>query len=242
MPEETTERHGIFICHSSKDRELAAAFSTAGSSVKPDGMLVHRKELVDISAPPDEEIARDIRSSLAMFVLIGPGLIELLEQDKEKWLHTSNWMSFEIGIALGANIDIWVVTADPLYKFPVLTFDVYFPLPPNRKEKDINKLLTGFLELYKDTGVKRLKDAPEKYIKEFSYVCPNERCKRSFISLFPFKDMNIYRQIKCPSCGLIMEYLDGKFVQQVIVRRVKTDFKPQLGKVQTDVTDFEVDD
>ncbi len=78
MTKGESDKHGIFLCHSSRDKDLADAFSRAASTVKPDGILLHRAELIDLEAPADGDIAKRIESSVAMFVLIGPGLIKIL--------------------------------------------------------------------------------------------------------------------------------------------------------------------
>ncbi len=240
-PEET-EHFGIFLCHSKKDKELADIFDSVAPRVGK-GVRIFRKEFEDIGSPPDHDIIRDICTSKAVFVLIGPGLVGLIKENESKdWLHTVNWMSFEIGIATAFKRDIWLVTTDPMFNFPVLNFNVLLPVMLKGSSIYLKERVSDIIKMYEEysgINVQDLKNSDPNIV----YYCPNEKCRKGFFlgSEKPFQLSNRDR-VRCPSCGQEMVYFNGKFIRRIIIRRAETNILPPVRKEQTNVTNFEVDE
>lgn len=87
----------IFISHSKQDSDIISTFKSAfnESDVYPVLMEFER-----FSNPPWMTIKNNIENSRALFVLLSNNL--------KISPHTQNWVSYEVGIAVEANKEVWV--------------------------------------------------------------------------------------------------------------------------------------
>jgi len=100
----------IFLSHSQHDYNVVNIFKSAfnGSDVYPILM-----EYEKFSNPPWLAIKNNIENSRALFVLLSNNL-KISD-------YTQNWVSYEVGIAVEANKEVWV--------FEDINNQVIFPLP-----------------------------------------------------------------------------------------------------------------
>lgn len=238
---EDTKHYGIFLCHSKEDKKLADVFDEVAPRIGT-GVRIFRKEFEKMGSPPEKDIINDICTSKVVFVLVGPGLINIIKNnDRKYWLHTTNWMSFEIGIAAAFKRDIWLVTTDPMFNFPVLDFDVFLPVNSNVSPSTLKSSVEGIIEFYENSPKINFKD-PHAKSQKYVYHCPYKNCGTEFVMLpaAPFK-LNNLDTVLCPSCGGVMEYYNGKFREKIIIER-KSNIQPAMSKDRTSTPDFEVDE
>ena len=100
----------IFISHSQKDAEILNYFDRvfAGTMVKP-----IRAEFEKYERPPWTAIRSWVTESAAVFLLLGPNV--------RSTIFTSNWISFEVGLACN--------TMKPTWVFERFGYPVEFPVP-----------------------------------------------------------------------------------------------------------------
>jgi len=100
----------IFLSHSKHDSNIIDIFrqSFAGTNVNPVLM-----EFEQFTNPPWLDIKRNIENSRALFVLLSSNL-KISD-------YTQNWVSYEIGIAVEANKQVWV--------FEDVNNQTIFPIP-----------------------------------------------------------------------------------------------------------------
>ena len=100
----------IFVSHSQYDKDIRVSFSEifAISGVVPKYM-----EFEKIYPPAWAEIREQIRSSEAVFLLLGPNI--------QKSLFTENWVAFEVGLSCAFGKDVWV--------FEPMDSHIDFPIP-----------------------------------------------------------------------------------------------------------------
>jgi hypothetical protein len=102
----------VFLSHTRLDEQSCAKFDSLAARV---GLKVFRSELETIEAPAWKTIQKEINSSAALFLLVGPELVkaqaasETNITSREEWKYTQNWISYEVGVGCQRGIDVWVV-------------------------------------------------------------------------------------------------------------------------------------
>ena len=128
------EMSHIFLSHSKKDISIIDTFKQAFSSSNVKPILM---EYENFQNPPWKEIQNKIRTSSALFVLLGPNL--------KNSDYTQNWVSYEVGIADSFNKPIWV--------FEDINNQILFPIPHVNNYLIYDPSLTESLE-YLQTIIK----------------------------------------------------------------------------------------
>lgn len=173
----------IFISHSRYDEDVRKYFDEifAGTTVK-----AVRLEFEKFKEPPSKFILKNIRSSDAMFVLLG--------QNITRTPATQIWVGFETGAAASkeALCPIWVfepIQHTPI-PFPVPFLHHYVPYDPNSSEH--REYITSIIKGYQ---------APIPLFRMFTIpkgwkqvTCPYEGCGISYILHTPIDE------IHCPTC------------------------------------------
>ncbi len=170
----------IFISCSKDDKNLEFfkdIFLSREVDYKPIFM-----ELENIKTPPYSDIKKEINNSARLFVLLSSALTE------PKYLHTANWVSFEIGLASNKTTICPVMVFEPFdeyINFAVPYASFFFKYYPD--DKRYRNLIRNFLKIETVNG-----------LKNFNMVgvsCPNIKCKLEFIYVHPDNF-----PINCPSC------------------------------------------
>lgn len=100
----------IFLSHSKHDSNIIDVFRKSFQNTNVSPMLM---EFEQFSNPPWLDIKHNIESSSALFVLLSNNL-KISD-------YTQNWVSYEIGIAVEANKQVWV--------FEDVNNQILFPIP-----------------------------------------------------------------------------------------------------------------
>ena len=162
----------IFISHSQDDPNLDffhRAFS--GTEVKAIWM-----EFEDIKHPAWRTIAKNVKESSSLFVILNKTL------DDEQYEHTQNWISFEVGLACMANKYVWV--------FEPYGEDIRFVVPYLTHLCKYMPESVDYVKFYKQV-VESEGLYPELNSK-YGIQCPD--CGASFNLL------NFGEQYSCPTC------------------------------------------
>lgn len=185
----------IFICHSQRDYDLVIFMNeicaNAGVHVKE---FEFNFEAMDKTA--NEEIVKIMKGCSALFVLLG--------RNMNYSIHTSNWVSAEVGLARGLNIPICVVEDRPNpINFPIPFVDHYLRINvgglANRDPED-HKLMQEIVKTYGNHQVRK----DDITIPGTTYVgCGQVHCQAMFYVTQPMKDIE-----KCPVCGVYQPFTD----------------------------------
>lgn len=100
----------IFLIHSRRDTYPPNFFDKAGGKAN---VRLWEAEWFEMEGPPWVNLEKQIRKCKATFVLKGPNIAASL--------YTSNWVSWEIGVAASIKMDVWV--------FESLRSPVFMPIP-----------------------------------------------------------------------------------------------------------------
>jgi len=175
----------IFLSHSQADEEIRDYFLKIFGI---EGVQAISVEFENFPPPPWQFIKRQMFESDALFLLLGPNVID-------RGIYTQNWISFEVGLACQLNKEIWVFEQiDIPVRFPVPYLNHYLLYDPkNRKHLDYIRVI---ISAYKVIPLFR------KIPVGYSYViCPNPKCQVSF--LLHTKMI----EFECPSCRKMMKFL-----------------------------------
>jgi len=160
----------VFISHSRYDPNLDF-FQKIFSALPIESVWM---EFEDIQPPPYLSIKNNVNKSDALFVLLSQHLV-----DKQ---HTSNWVSFEVGLATNRELDIYVFEPiDENVNFAVPCFTHYMRYPTN----------VNALKWLKD----RLKDGSIAK-SGVSITCPHRDCLIQFQYLSRLYTDSYF----CPAC------------------------------------------
>jgi len=193
----------VFISHSKHDPNLSL-FKEIFAMLPTESKWM---ELENVEPPPALSIRREINESDAVFVLLSENLVDLQ--------HTSNWVSFEVGLASNrtppehaamsasgrSGLDIWVF--EPLEK------TVRFPVP----------YLTHYMRYPLDQGAVKwlrdvLRDSDPRHLG-MATECPYEDCKISFRYLSRLYTDDLW----CPACrNYIRFHKSAKEVKEALQR------------------------
>jgi hypothetical protein len=166
----------IFISHSRRDTKIRQHFDSffASSTIQ-----AIRVEFEDYAITPCEFIRRSVEGSKSLFLLLGTNVTCSL--------YTTNWISYEIGLATALHKDVWVFERyDANISFPVPTVDHYVQYSL-KSHKDL-ALLRDIVAAYaSEYGTSQLPPGME-------VTCPSNTCRATFLA-YCRRDA-----IMCPSC------------------------------------------
>lgn len=177
----------IFICHSRQDHELVIFMNEVCVSA---GVRAREFEFnfASLGKTISEEIVTIMRKCSVLFLLLG--------RNVSYSLHTSNWVSSEVGLARGMNIPIWVVEDwfTPI-AFPVPFVDHYIRInisDPAHRDPEHHNYMQELVGAYGSHPARR----GDISIPGTDYLqCSNGGCQAIFAIHQPFEHIE-----KCPVC------------------------------------------
>jgi hypothetical protein len=176
----------VFISHTQKDVEFCDIFGRTCTKV---GIRAFRSEFEEIKLPAWQTIRDAIRSSCALFLLVGKELVKAQASRDPSWAHTQNWIAYEIGVACERGIDVWVICDDVKINFPVPYLNNYLTVSlRNRNSFDYFVTILGKYA----AGLQTTFPQPPHVVR-----CGYSDCKGIYnlqVSLRPGAD------IICPQC------------------------------------------
>jgi hypothetical protein len=113
-----------FLSHTKLDSKFCDRFDNVCASV---GLARFRSDFADIAKPSWSTIKYELEQSSVLFLLVGKELVKQQATPTQDWKHTQNWISYEVGLAHGRGIDVWVVCDSVEINFPVPYFNNYAP-------------------------------------------------------------------------------------------------------------------
>jgi hypothetical protein len=182
----------IFLSHSKDDSRLRF-FERACASA---GVALRTMELEHVAPPPWRSIFAEIASSQILFVSLSEPLVQ------QGYRHTQNWIDYEVGLACGREMPIWVFEPYEVridFTVPYCTHSVRLS---HDSDENVRWLKTE-LEQLKRVGPGRysLRQSPkERYDGNRAVTCVNERCGLVFYQL------NRQGEFFCPSCRTSMRW------------------------------------
>jgi hypothetical protein len=160
------------MSHSKLDRKFCDNFDIVAART---GVKVFRSEFEDIESPAWQTIKKEMNSSVAMFLLVGEGLVNAQKMSEsnskwaKSWKHTQNWISYEVGLACQLGIDVWVYCDGVKINFPVPylnNYALYGIDPTYKKQRDwIKKIIVNY---------KNGESYPVKRWKRITFTCPKK--------------------------------------------------------------------
>ena len=191
----------IFVSHTQKDEDFCDAFDRVCARV---GIKAFRSEFESIEPPSWKIIKNAIDNSVALFFLVGKELVSSQLQKESQWVHTQNWISYEIGLACQKNIDVWSICDDVAINFPMPYINNYCTI--SVKKKDAFNYMKSVLEEYVNGRNFSYPSIHTPTGKSRGVVCPYADCKMEF-SLHVILEPNA--QIVCPQCLRNMVFAKG---------------------------------
>jgi hypothetical protein len=167
----------IFISHSQDDPNLGF-FHKAFSATEVKAIWM---EFEDITPPAWATIAKNVRESSSLFVILNKSL------NQDQYEHTKNWVSFEVGLACMAKKPVWVFEPfdeEILFVVPYLTHLAKFE-PDNREHL---KILKNWVESH------GLVPKPNSYLEIESPSCN-----------INFNLFTAIEKFSCPNCRAGLE-------------------------------------
>jgi hypothetical protein len=182
----------VFLSHSKTDARLRF-FERACAMA---GVALKEIELEQPVFPPWRSIRHAIDRSQILFVSLSEALAQM------DYRHTQNWIDYEVGLACGRNMPIWV--------FQPFSTPIDFPVPyathtvvyTHEDEEHIRWLGEELRHLkLKGAGFYDTSPFPnERYDGNPRVTCANPRCGLEFFQL------NRTGAFRCPSCGTEMQW------------------------------------
>jgi hypothetical protein len=175
----------IFLSHSKADKEVRDFFLKVFGLA---GVQAVSVEFEYFPSPPWQFIKDQLDSSDALFLLLGPNVID-------RGIYTQNWISFEIGIACQLAKEIWVFEQiNAPVRFPVPYLDHYVLYDP--ENRDNLDYIRRVIEAYK--VIVGFPKFPSVHAR---ITCPNEKCKVLFNLCIEIAEF------ECPSCRKMIKLL-----------------------------------
>jgi hypothetical protein len=177
----------VFVSHTHKDKITCDKLDSIASRV---GIRVFRSEYEHIPTPAWETIRVEMKLSKAMFLLVGPKLVEEQMKDSKEWKFTQNWIAYEVGLACALGKDVWVVCDDVEINFPVPYFNNYIA---DGLKASPDNLLRKILKDYAEKKKFQFKEESDNAV-----CCPNGDCgaKFNYFEGTPKEETHIV----CPGC------------------------------------------
>ena len=192
------------MSHSKVDTDFCNKFDSLAARI---GVKVFRSEFEDIDSPAWKTIKKELNSSIALFLLVGKGLIDSQKKAEsnsewaKKWKYTQNWISYEIGLACQLGIDVWVICDNVKINFPIPYLNNYVLYGIDLTDKVRRDWIKGILNAYKDG-----KNYPVDRWNRVTFTCPTEGCGSVY---------NLHHRLKkdvsivCPTCLKVISLPNG---------------------------------
>jgi len=134
-----------FLSHTKLDSKFCDRFDNVCASV---GLARFRSDFADIAKPSWSTIKYELEHSSVLFLLVGKELVTQQSTPSPDWKYTQNWISYEVGLAHGRDIDVWVVCDSVKINFPIPYFNNYAPLglEPGPAMKYMEQVFTTYHE------------------------------------------------------------------------------------------------
>jgi hypothetical protein len=185
----------IFESISKQDKETNKRFDTVASK---EAVTIYKSEYENLKAPVWQNIKDALQNSKALFFLVGPKLVEIKNKGGNEWSLIRGWISYEVGIALALNLDVWVICDNGVtLNFPVPYVNNYSLGIETKSNGYEAKVLRGYGEGAKfEFG----------YSPSRRYYCPNKACGAQFnLHNVLQKDESIV----CPMCLRVLTFPNG---------------------------------
>ena len=156
----------IFLSLSRLDKETSKRFDTIAS--KEDVTALKQEYEAQKNTPAWQTIRDALAASKALFLLVGPKLVEVKKNGGAEWNQIQSWMWYELGIAVALNLDVWVICDNKVV--------INFPVPY------LNNYSLGIETKANGYEAKVLRSYGEGSKFEFGYsqsrrfFCPNKVC------------------------------------------------------------------
>jgi len=177
----------IFICHSRRDHELVVFMNEVCANA---GIRAREFEFnfAALGRTTNEEIITIMEECSALFLLLGKNV--------SCNLHTSNWISAEVGLATGMGIPVWVVEDwFASIDFPVPFVDHYIRInvgDPAHRDPEHHSYMQEVVRAYGSHPARR----GDIVIPGTNYLqCNTGGCQAVFAVHQPFEHIE-----KCPVC------------------------------------------
>lgn len=190
----------VFESHTKLDEKTCNKFDIIAAR---EGMRVFRSEYETIEPPAWETIKREMKRSVALFLLVGPELVKSQENAVAKeWKFTQNWIAYEVGLACALGIDVWVLCNG---------VEINFPVPY------LNNYSVGKFEIKKGTFER---NTLRRYLNGETYplgkwkhnlACPYENCGAKFNFHSVVKEDS---KVPCPTCLRYFVFSDGWLLEK----------------------------
>lgn len=185
----------VFESHSKLDVETCDKFDKLAARV---GIKAFRSEYEAIPTPAWKTIKSQMRRSKAVFLLVGPKLVEEQAKNGPAWKFTQNWIAYEVGLACALRLDVWVVCDGVEINFPVPYLNNYvigtIKLTPDSWHRHIlENYLAGKTYKFRAGG-------------SFAISCPYKECGAKFNF---YTKLNKEGRIICPTCLKPLHFKNG---------------------------------
>ena len=184
----------IFVSHTHKDENFCNDFDVVCAR---EGIKAFRSEFETIRPPAWTTIKNAIDNSVALFLLVGEGLVNNQEAQDDSWKYTQNWIACEIGVACQKGIDVWAICDNVKINFPM-------PYITNYIISGLNSPMNSspLREVFKGYANNKRYMCPHLFVHEghmYGNViqCHHTDCKM-FFNLMETVEQG--KQITCPQC------------------------------------------
>ena len=150
----------IFVSHSRRDTKILEFFDKAFART---GVISKCMEFEDMQPPQWNEINKQVRDSVATFLLLGPSV--------KNSDHTQNWIAFEVGLSCAYDTRVWVFEKlDSKINFPIPYVTDYMPYVLG--EYISFDYIREILEGYRDEHSQKANDR-KRIPSGLETICPN---------------------------------------------------------------------
>ncbi len=186
----------IFVSLSRQDRVTSKNFEAVA---KKESIALCKQELEAQKTPPAWQTVRDaLASSKALILLTGPKLVEAKNRGGLEWDKIQTWMSYEFGIAVALDLDVWVICDNKvLINFPVPYLNNYSLGIETKTNGYEAKVLRSYAE-----GAK----FQFGYSQSRKFYCPNKLCGARY-NLHNVLQKGEF--IVCPTCLKLIAFPNG---------------------------------
>ncbi len=186
----------VFVSLSRLDKETSKRFDTIASK---EDLTVLKQEYEAQKNPPAWQSVREaLAASKALFLLVGPKLVEVKKGGGAEWSQIQSWMWYELGIAVALNLDVWVICDNKV----TINFTVPY----------LNNYSLGIETKANGYEAKVLRSYGEGAKFEFGYsqsrrfFCPNKACGARYnLHNVLLKGESIF----CPTCLKPISFPNG---------------------------------
>lgn len=183
----------IFVSHTHKDVDFCNKFDVICAR---EGIKAFRSEFEMIS-PAWTTIKHAINNSVALFLLVGKGLVKNQEAQDDSWKYTQNWIAYEIGVACQSGIDVWAICDNVKINFPMpyITNYIISGLNTPMNSSPLREVFKGYANNKRYMCPNLFKQGGHVYSNAIQ--CPHTNCKIFFNLIETIKKD---KQITCPQC------------------------------------------